>query len=288
MYSVENVPHIEAISTTYNRKKVSLISFSALFKQFGNSQDFTLHATVVDDASSDGTLEALEDAFKGDIKCISGSGDLYWSRGMSVAENQVLLENTDFILWFNDDVLLDEKSLLNLLKISIANPGAIIIGAMRDSHGHTSYSGLARRGKRPGNLSLVQPSASLQEIDTFHGNLVLVPSQTAKQLGGIDPTYQHAYGDIDYGLRAKSLGIPILLAPNTYGICEPNELDIAWRDPMHSRSKRLKMLFGIKGYPFHSHVHFNRRHGGYLWPLFVVASYAKNLGLILLSPNKSN
>lgn len=282
----KRLPRIEAIATTFNRKEITLQGFSKLLSQKGIETEFKLHATVVDDNSSDGTKEALESDFHGLINCISGSGQLFWSRGMSLAEKAAMTEKIDYILWFNDDVILDQDAVLRLLDCSANNPNSIVIGAMIDADGNTSYSGLVKPGIRPGNLRLVQPTEFPQKVDTFHGNLVLVPFQVATDLGSIDSGYEHAYGDIDYGLRAQLKGYTCVLAPKSFGQCEPNIQDLAWRNSSFSRQTRIKYLFSKKGYPIRSHIRYNRRHGGSLWPLFITSSYAKNLASILFTPRK--
>jgi GT2 family glycosyltransferase len=287
MKHFRSVPRIEVIATTYNRKDITVRGFYSLLNQKGISQDFILHSTVLDDGSTDGTAEYLSDTFPDFVTCIPGPGNFFWSKGMAYAESGVTLENLDFILWFNDDVVLDSDAISRLLAVACEFENSIIIGSMRDSNGRTSYSGLKKRNRRPGNLSMIEPTAKAINVDTFHGNLVLIPAVVASKLGGIDPSFQHAYGDIDYGLRAQKLGINCLVAPHSFGICERNTLDLAWRNPEVKKSDRLRIFLGRKGYPLRSHIRYNRRHGGIWWPLFVSSSYFKNLAIILFRPNRS-
>ena len=70
---------------------------------------------------------------------------------------------------------------------------------------------------------MVQPRAEAQAIDTFNGNLVAVPVGVARELGGIDGEFAHAWADIDYGLRAGAAGFAVVLAPGTFGTCPRNE-----------------------------------------------------------------
>lgn len=97
------------------------------------------------------------------------------------------------------------------------------MAAMRDPEsGNITYSGFRRAGWHPLSFAMVEPCDHPQPIDTFNGNLVCVPIPVARTLGGIDGEFAHAWADIDYGLRAREAGIPVVLAPGSYGACQRN------------------------------------------------------------------
>ncbi|TFC61641.1 glycosyltransferase family 2 protein [Cryobacterium sp. TMB1-7] len=184
--------------------------------------------TVFDDGSTDGTGAALE-AMPQSIQILRGDGSAFWAKSMAAAEAVTLRSSetsTDsFLLWLNDDVELDRDALLLLTDAIARNPGAVIVGAMRDPRsGDVTYSGLTRSGRHPLKFSAIIPRDACQSADTFNGNLVVVPHETARQIGGIDGEFSHAFADIDYGLRAARLDIPIILAPGTYGACTRNAI----------------------------------------------------------------
>lgn len=83
---------------------------------------------------------------------------------------------------------------------------AILCGAFQDDVGETAYSGVRRRRGRWGRLPLVlervHPTAALQEVDAFNGNLVFVPGEVAERLAGVDPTFTHHWGR----LRLRTAG----------------------------------------------------------------------------------
>ncbi|MGO4859424.1 glycosyltransferase family 2 protein [Arthrobacter sp. 2MCAF14] len=276
---------INVIATVFNRVETSLRAFRSLEAQSDLGSDFELRYFVVDDKSSDGTRLALESEFRERMTVRSGTGDLFWSGGMAAAQRFAINSDPDWLLWLNDDVELDPDAISRLLSVARKQSRAsIVVGAMMSrSSSTTTYSGMLKTAPWPGGLTMVEPTDSPQIIDAFHGNFVLVPREIYNLLGTIDDRFAHAYGDIDYGLRTKRAGYVSILAPNHFGFCESNPKDGSWMDAELSFVGRVKLLFSRKGYPFRSHVLFNRKHGGLLWPVFLAASYLKAFSKILKS-----
>lgn len=182
--------------------------------------------TVYDDGSTDGTSELLG-RLPVDLTLIRGDGTAFWARSMASAEAYVLSADKshifDYVLWLNDDVLLDSDAVERLIKTAADVPDAVVVGAVRDpKSGVVSYSGLRRSGLHPLAFERVQPSKTAQDVETFNGNLVLVPAGVFRNLGGIDGGFTHGLADIDYGLRCGRAGIRVIQAPGTYGTCPRN------------------------------------------------------------------
>ena len=290
MQTGPNKFRVAALLTVHNRRATTLQCLANLYAQAEASDIFGLDVYVVDDGSTDGTSEAISAQFP-NTRIIARGGDLFWSRGMMVAQTVAERDHPDFFLWLNDDVLLDEGSVERLIQNQVSGPSsAIVVGATRDpASGETTYSGATlARPQRSTSLRLVKPDVSRStDIDTFNGNLVLLPAITAWRVGKVDGRYRHAYGDIDYGLRARGIGVPVKLAPGHYGICPRNSPRGSWQDHTMSRYRRMRALFGPKGIPVRSHWIFVSRHSGWLAPGYFLGSYFRSIGQILLMPRKS-
>lgn len=185
--------------------------------------------TVFDDGSSDGTRETLN-LMPQNISIIEGAGDAYWAASMAAAEKAALAWSSsmpeaagDYLVWLNDDVNLDSDAFVRLLSVAHSNETAIVVGSMRDPiSNEITYSGMRSAWGHPLKFELSSPSREPQFVDTFNGNLVLVPITVALSLGGIDGDFAHAFADIDYGLRAGRVGIPVILPHGTHGTCPRN------------------------------------------------------------------
>jgi GT2 family glycosyltransferase len=264
-----------ALLTCHNRRETTLRCLESLFGQHHEPDSLDVQAVVVDDGSSDGTADAIRARFDR-ATVIDGPGDLYWARGMQLAEAHALARQPEHLLWLNDDVVLDPGALGTLLATASMNPDAIVVGALRDPEaGTTTYSGVTRSRWHPLRTTPVEPEDAPREADTFNGNVVLVRRVLAERVGGIDGGFSHSQADFDYGLRARKLGIDILVAPGTIGTCPRGSLRGTFRDVSLPFRRRWELMQGPKGLPLRSHRRFLRRHGGMLWPVFWIAPYLR-------------
>lgn len=261
---------LAVLLTCHNRKDVTLRCLHALSEQSRIGVDVPVY--LVDDGSTDGTADAVRASFPAAV-IIQGDGSLFWCRGMELAWRRALEDGHDAYLWLNDDVILDPDALGRLLDTAQATPRAssgpaIVVGSLADPESGTVTYGGYRIASRwhPGRMTRVEPSPTEPvAIDTFNGNVVLVPAEVVSQVGIIDPAFSHATGDVDYGLRARAHGIDCVLAPGTFGTCR--------RNPPVAPS--LRHAFSRKGLPWRDWLTYTRRHGSrYRWPIAFISPYA--------------
>ena len=69
---------------------------------------------MLDDASTDGTSEAIAEQFP-EITVLHGDGKQYWNGGMRRAFGAAIAQDYDYYLWMNDDTCLDDGALALLL-----------------------------------------------------------------------------------------------------------------------------------------------------------------------------
>lgn len=264
-------PSLAVLMTIHNRREASLACLQRLFAQ---SLDCQMTVIILDDGSSDGSKEAIKEAFP-EVRIIQGDGNYYWNRGMHHIFGEALGENYDLYLWLNDDTYLYPHALQMMVESwQAVGPKAIIAGGTLDPEkGVFSYGGFVRRSRWTLKLEEVGPTQQIQAITTMHGNCVLIPREVAQVVGNIEPFYRHRWGDPDYGLRAQKLGCRVYLAPEFVGDCPSNPLAEAWTDPERSFGERLADFHSIKGYGKQDWFFYVRRHGGLLWPLLWLKPY---------------
>ena len=183
---------------------------------------------VVDNASTDGTLEMLA-ARHPAAHVISADRNL----GFAAANNLALREvDTEYVLMLNPDTELHAGTLAGLIPILDERPGVGMAGcrlvrpdgrfdhAARRSFptiagalGH--FSGLGRRARSP--VRLAQYRAPEREnagpVDAINGALMLIRRAALEDVGPFDPGYWLYMEDLDLCYRFKQHGWEVFYEP---------------------------------------------------------------------------
>ncbi|MFM5949569.1 MAG: glycosyltransferase family 2 protein [Novosphingobium sp.] len=231
--------------TCHNRRELTLACLRTLAAQpLFDPQDLYL----VDDGSHDGTGPAVK-ALLPAANVMDGDGSLFWNGGMRLAWSRaVAAGGYDFYLWLNDDVALADDCLAMLTADAdavIARGGAVIVAAATTEPGGTRLTyGAHRRTRRdrPLRLNLLAPAGRPIPADTISGNIVLVSAAAERRLGNMSASFEHIYGDLDYGFRAQAAGIPVLLASRTGGTCAANSAAGSSRDGALGLWRRVALV----------------------------------------------
>ncbi|WKN32546.1 glycosyltransferase family 2 protein [Porifericola rhodea] len=239
---------IAILLTCFNRKDKTLTCLNALY-QF----DLNFDVFLVDDGSTDGTSDAIKKRFP-KVNIISGSGNLFWSRGMRLAWEVASKHNYTFYIWLNDDVFLYPNAFRELLECSkIQNDRAIISGIIESESGEVLYGGFSE------NREIISANNELNPIRSLNGNAVLVPQFVFDRIGLFDNVFHHDLGDVDYGLRALSNGIKVL---STRVAIAQGEKNLICRERLNNStlSQRLKKLYSPLGSNPNINFYFRKKH----------------------------
>lgn len=267
----------------HNRRDTTIACLEGVIAQ--RSTGFELTPFVVDDGSTDGTADAVEQLWPG-ARVIAGDGHLYWNGAMRMAFHAAMREGYDFYLWLNDDTVLYPGAIRRLVEthqeVRAQGKPAIVVGATRDPvTGRLTYSGVVRVDRiRRLRFEKVTPGRDPRKCDTMNGNCVLVSEEVAKICGNLDPVFRHAMADFDYGLRARQNRCDVWLAPGFMGTCTLNE----GQDPTDSGLwSEWRRLTGPKELPLRAWATFVRRYGGPAWFPNLVFTYVRRTVAMLRS-----
>ena len=271
-YQSENIkPNIAAVLTCFNRKEKTVQCIKSLAD--GNS-DCHIRFIVVDDNSTDGTKEALED-LSYDIKIIDGNGQLFWCGGMYTGLGYVLdNETTDYVLFVNDDVAF-YPSIIDRMLVEVSEGASdsasemavkidrpdILVGTTCDTDGKVSYGGVVLTSKHLAKFEILDINQK-RKCDTFNCNCALVPFEIVKKIGNFDNKYTHSMGDFDYGLRASRSGYIINNTDYYVGECDTNSEIGTWKDTALPRKERMRLKETRKGLPKSDWWHFCKKNFG--------------------------
>ena len=232
------------LMTCYNRKEKTIRALENLIK--GNP-DIHFSFIVVDDGSTDGTIEEL--GRLSSVKIIRGNGSLFYSGGMRLAIAQAKQSKTvyDYCLLFNDDVDFADVAIENLCK---KDNSVIWVGPTCDEQKRLTYGGVVKTSKlRPKTEIVMAENEKGRICDTFNANCVLIPWTIFFDLNNIDKIYTHSMGDFDYGFEAKRKGYTIKVSDKFVGVCQDNPVGISWRNPELPIRERIRRKESPKGLP---------------------------------------
>jgi GT2 family glycosyltransferase len=216
---------------------------------------------VVDNASDDGSVDAIRAAFPA-VELVVNESNLGFAAGNNEGMRYALQRGADCLLLLNNDTRVDPKVLTALVRACEANP-ALGLASPKvyyfDRPQVIYYAG-ARRGWLPLLPRLVgageedhgqceQP----QEVDYVWGQAMFIKREVIEKIGLLDPRFFMYYEDADYCLRAREAGYRIACVPSAR----------VWH----------KVAKGTEGdyltrwqYKVTSMWHFHRKYSRFGWP----------------------
>lgn len=232
------------LMTCFNRKEKTVRALKNLIQ--GNPEiEFSF--IVADDASTDGTGEALQ-SFQ-NVEVLTGDGNLFYSGGMRLAIKHAKEAGKayDYCLLFNDDVDFVESAITDLCQ---RENSVIWVGPTCDEKGKLSYGGVVKTSSwRPKTEIVMADSKAGRVCDTFNANCVLIPWGIFMELDNIDNVYTHSMGDFDYGFSAGTKGYEIRVSDKFVGECPDNPASVSWRNTDISFKERIRRKESPKGLP---------------------------------------
>jgi len=199
------------------------------------SRSFNLRTVVVDNASSDGTVEWLRSVFQ-DVRTIENSQNVGFAAGCNVG---MLSGRAEFVLLLNPDCVIDVESLHNLVECLTEHPMAACVAprlrsetkilppvyrsvvTLREFLAKMLFLDRVARRLRPQERlgekmcsDTVSPSSRGQEVDYFVGACVLCRRSHLQSVGMFDPGFFLYFEDQDLSLRLRERGFDVMFCPD--------------------------------------------------------------------------
>jgi len=201
---------------------------------------------LVDNGSTDNSLEYVVKTFPRCIRYITLDENLGYSRGMNEGAKHAS-PNSRYLFFVNNDVSFSEDVVSGMIDILEKNPDAAIVGAgiwHRDRVfvGSTLDIRLTHHTPRakeiPYNVSAVE-------------NFIAVRTEVFKKLGGFEPNIFQVYDEADLCLRAWLAGYRVMCDPRLV-VYHRHRLPIKRGNPERVlRFMRNKYFIMIKYYDLH-------------------------------------
>ena len=188
-------------------------------------QDLAVDVLVVDNGSTDGSLELVRERFPRD-ELIANTGN----RGYAAANNQAVERARGrYLLLLNSDAEVETAALRTLVAYADDHPEAGVIGpkllnpdgTLQPSGGRfptpastvASLLGLNRLTGRP-RYGTGRDYSVPAEVDEVSGAAMLIRREVIDQVGGLDEGFAWGYEDVDYCLRARRAGWRVHYVPD--------------------------------------------------------------------------
>ena len=214
------INRIYIIIPIHNRKHFTRECLLSLRKQtFKNFK-----VIVVDDGSTDGTGEMIEEEFP-DVILLKGDGNLWWTGATNMGVEYALAQadQDDYILTLNNDTVVRRDYIQMLLNSASKYPGSLI-GSISVSDEDESvvvdagvrinwltakYTNLAD-GRSYNDI--LREGSLIQKVDVLTGRGTLIPIEAFREVGLYDFKNLPHYGaDYEFSRRANMNGYKLLI-----------------------------------------------------------------------------
>lgn len=254
---------VTVIIVSYNTR---LLTLQCLRSVLAETRHCSLEIIVVDNASVDGSVEAIARQYPG-VTLIAN----HENRGFAAANNQGLrLARGRYLLLLNPDTVILDGAIDRIVAYADQRPELGIVGCQVLQDEHTvqptcfafqtplnvllSFSGLSRLWPR--NRWLARPEMgwwardSEREVDVVSGMFMLVRTAALRQVGPMDEGY-FVYGEeADWCYRFRRAGWPCCFAPvarilHVHGGGQSTDQRSV---PMYVQNQKSVLLFNRKHY----------------------------------------
>ncbi len=225
-------PELSIIILNYNVKDLLLNCLESVFQSKGKLDRWQV--IVVDNASSDGSVEAVRKKYKGyyDIEILENKTNLGFAAGNNVG---VKIAKSPVILFLNPDTVTEDHAIQKSLEVLLSDPDIGALGCKVElPDGRLDYSchrgfptpwnslayfsGLAKKFPRSPLFSGYTGSFldinKSHEVDCISGTFLMVRKIAGKQVGFWDEDYFFNGEDIEFCYSLREKGWKIYFYPD--------------------------------------------------------------------------
>ncbi|HEV8592533.1 MAG TPA: glycosyltransferase family 2 protein [Pyrinomonadaceae bacterium] len=217
---------VEIVIPVHNRREITLQCLRSLSRVDDTGLD--VHIVVVDDGSTDGTSESINNSFP-DVETVKGDGNLWFTAATNRGIDAALEHDPDFVLTINDDEIFDSQFLQHMVRCAKNNPRSVVGSLLllwdtphkifQVSPKWDLWGGGFRHWQQQ---TIWTVPSSPWKVDLIVGNCVLFPVEAIRECGLMNEKKFPHYGDAEYTPRMRKLGWNLLIEPRARVFCQPN------------------------------------------------------------------
>lgn len=195
---------VYVVIPVYNRKEMTLACLENL-KACDLLRRY--HIVIVDDASTDGTKEAINRFFP-DVMVVQGDGDLWWTGAMALGMQYAYEQGAEYFFWLNDDCVPQPKTLPLMTDFMQQHPETIVSASFYTSESTAPVRVSGFRGRQ----GVMANAGEVVEVDGVSGWCVGIPASVFRQIGPPDAgKFPHYGGDSMYTYIATRAGFKVCI-----------------------------------------------------------------------------
>jgi hypothetical protein len=245
-----SLPHIAMIVLNWNRREDTIECLQSLTGLDYLNCEFV----VVDNGSTDGSVEAIQSAFPS-IQLLINTENLGFAGGNNVGIRHALGGEADYIFLLNNDTVVDPALLDELVTTAEADPRIGLVGPK--IYYYDQPDKLWYAGAREQWLRRIPATVGLDELDQgqydqvretafIYGTAMLIHRRVLEDIGLFDERFFAYHEDADFCMRARQAGYRCVYNPR--GVIW-HKVSAATRDIPHVQDylrAKGRILFFVK------------------------------------------
>lgn len=212
-----NDPRVEIVTLNWNGKDNTL----ECLKSVKNLNYSNFHITVVDNASEDGSPEAIKELYP-DVNVIVNRANLGYAEGFNTGLRYALKNGVDYILIMNNDAVIDQNALKSLVKTAQSDP---MIGFVSGKVFHYNKPevlqsvGIKWDARKMEGWLIGNGEVDIGQFDRVEKRefvddvFLLVRREVVEKVGGYDHNFFLYFEEADWNARVKKAGFKIMYTP---------------------------------------------------------------------------
>lgn len=209
---------ISIIILSYNTKNLLKECLNSIYKYLPKD---LFEIIVVDNASSDKSSDMVKKDFS-DVLLIKSDTNLGFAKGVNLAVKNA---KGEFLLFLNSDILLEDSSILSIIKYMHENRYISIAGGQlldKEGKAQRSYGSfytlpivfnMLLRGDRGEILS--KKYDTIKKVDWVSGGFMVVRRELFSKLNGFDESFFMYIEDMELCYRARKAGYDTYFFPDS-------------------------------------------------------------------------
>lgn len=209
-------PAVWVIIISFNRRDDTLACLASLQAAAVPN----MHVLVLDNASSDGSPDAIREQFP-QVELVALAQNLGYAGNNNLGMRRALAQGADWLFLLNDDTEMAPDCLRLLLAAGEANPKLAAVGPLVLHHDEPEViqsaggqmDALLRSTHLLANQPLAVAPSAPQPVDWLTGCALLMRGAALREVGLLDEDYYLYWEETEWCLRAGAAGRQILLVP---------------------------------------------------------------------------